>query len=153
MEIIRKYGVVIGIVAVVLILVILRSAGDNFRPDAAKWAQSSYSGENLVTLEDLPGIDGVPLVVRLDEKAGEFQIEGAENLIVVPASILDKPNLNIIKKHDGPVLLASGDQAVSAGIWMILSQMGIKNIFILSTNNDEAVKNEFRPDTLTRPEL
>lgn len=153
MEIIRKYGVVIGIIAVVLILVVLRSSGDNFRPDAAKWAQPSYSDKNIVTPENLPESDGDLLVIRLDENLAEFQFAEAENIIIKPASILDKQNLKKIRKHKGSVLLASRDQAVSAGIWMMLSQMGIKNIFILAENDDEVLKNEFRPDTLTRPEL
>jgi len=50
--------------------------------------------------------------------------------------------------------LVSSDASVSARMWMFLSQMGIENLFILTTDREnESFKNKFRPDTLTRPEL
>lgn len=152
MELIRKFGIVIGIVAVVLILVIFRSSGNNFRPDAEKWAEPSYSGENIITPANLPEPGSSILVITLDENNG-FQIPDAGHVTIPASSILEKQNLKKIKKHGGPVLLASADPALSAGIWMMLSQMGMKNIFIFSENDDELLKNEFRPDTLVLPEL
>jgi 3-mercaptopyruvate sulfurtransferase SseA len=73
----------------------------------------------------------------------------------IPAdSILSKKYLNTIRKHNGPVILFSSEMAVSARIWMLLSQMGCKNIYILTNNTDnEVFKSKFRPDTVTRPEL
>lgn len=153
MELIRKFYVVIGIVAVVLILVVLRTAGDNFKPDAAKWAQPSWSRENIVTPGNLEH-NGDLLVIRLDENVSSLQIPGGEYLKIAPGSILDKQNIKRIKSHKGQVLLASSDPALSSGIWMILSQMGMNHVFILSENDtNEVIKSEFRPDTLIRPEL
>ncbi len=64
-------------------------------------------------------------------------------------SILSKKYVNTILKHDGPVLLSSSEPGLSARIWMILSQMGCTNIYILTKNTDnEVFKYKFRPDTL-----
>ena len=52
------------------------------------------------------------------------------------------------------MILVSSENAISARVWMILSQIGIKNIFILPEEKDfEVLKNKFRPDTLSAPEL
>ncbi|MCK7537140.1 MAG: rhodanese-like domain-containing protein [Marinilabiliales bacterium] len=48
-----------------------------------------------------------------------------------PESILEKENLKLIRKNKGPVILCSDDSSVSARVWMVLSEMGIKNIYIL----------------------
>lgn len=151
MELIRKSGVVFGIVAAILILVVLRSTGNNFKPDAEKWAQPSLADENIITSENLQEYDDL-LVIYLDESKNVPEPAGNQ-LKIAPASILDKQNIKKIKEHKGTVLLASSDPSLSAGIWMILSQMGMKNIFIFSEEDDEVRKNEFRPDTLVRPEL
>jgi hypothetical protein len=57
-------------------------------------------------------------------------------------------------KNKGPVILVSSENTISARIWMLLSQKGLKNIFILSEEKDfEVLKNKFRTDTLSIPEL
>ncbi|HWR74781.1 MAG TPA: hypothetical protein VN276_04045, partial [Bacteroidales bacterium] len=48
-----------------------------------------------------------------------------------PESILEKTNLSLIRKNKGPVILYAEDDSVSARVWMVLSEMGIRNIFIL----------------------
>jgi len=42
----------------------------------------------------------------------------------------------------GPVILYSNDISVSARVWMVLSQTGIKNIYILDTSvgNERPIK-------------
>ena len=52
-----------------------------------------------------------------------------------PESIIEKTNLSLIKKNKGPVILYSEDDSVSARVWMVLSEMGIRNIFILRDDN------------------
>ena len=52
-----------------------------------------------------------------------------------PGSILAKENIRIIRNSKGPVILASGDITISARIWMVLSEMGLKDLFILQPEN------------------
>jgi hypothetical protein len=62
---------------------------------------------------------------------------------------LNKNNFSLIGKHNGPVLLYSADPGLSARIWMLLSQMGRRNIYILTDSTDnEILKYKFRPDSL-----
>lgn len=155
MNVINKYKVVIAVVLPVLILVILRSLSINhFRSDAKKWAERSVMRSNIITAEKIGMVQGEKLIINLSKEGSEsvpFQLSG----INIPEdSILNKMKLKTIRNHKGPVLLYSNETAVSARIWMVLSQLGLKNIFILTISSDnELLKNKFRPDTTARPEL
>jgi hypothetical protein len=155
MEIINKFKLVLALVLPVIILVLIRSLGvDHFKSDLKKWAEPSITRSNMITVDQTGALPGNKLIISLDKSdAGIYAISG-EAQIIPSDSILDKKYLNTIRKHRGPVLLYSAGTAVSARIWMILSQMGCKNIYILNNNaNIEVLNNKFRPDSAIRPEL
>jgi rhodanese-related sulfurtransferase len=155
MYLLKKYKAVIIVVLPILILVLLRSLGPNhFKSDAKRWAEPSVMRSNIITRDQTGTLSGEKLIIRLGE--GDSGIENLSiNSVKIPAdSVLSKNNLNRIRNHNGPVLLFSTRTAVSARVWMVLSQMGYKNIFILTDNADnEVLKYKFRPDTLVKPEL
>ncbi|MEI6050277.1 MAG: hypothetical protein WCS03_15345 [Bacteroidota bacterium] len=154
-DFLKKYKLVIAVVLPILILVLFRSlSGNYFKNDAKRWAEPSVSRLNIITGEQSGNLSGNRLLINLDKKVGEFNEISKDAQIIPAESILIKKYLNIIRKHKGPVLLYSSETGVSARIWMILSQMGYKNIYILSNDADnEVFKNKFRPDTLNRPEF
>lgn len=143
MEILRKYSAIIGIVAVALILVVIRTTGNRFKPDAEKWAAASFDRSNIVTFEEVSGMEGEKYIINLDPQQRFHSMPNAVN--IEPQSLLEKKNIKRIRKNKGPVILYSEDPSVSAGTWMIMSQIGIKNIYILSETDDEVNKNEFHP--------
>ena len=155
MNTIKEYKVVIAVVLTILILVLFRSFNSNhFINDAKRWAGPSVSRSNIISPEQAEILSGDKLVVILDQKTSELNNVSKDVRNIPSDSILKKKYLNTISKHRGPVLLFSSDTGVSSRIWMILSQMGIKNIYILTNNTDnEVLKNKFRPDSLTRPEF
>lgn len=155
MEIIRKYKVVLIIVLPLMILVLARSvSGNHFKTDAKKWAEPSFLRTNILTKDHLPGLAGQILFIGLDKKDSLETNSMGTRLDIPPDELLVKDNFRIIKNHKGPVLICSSDAGISARVWMVLSQMGIKDIYIFVNKNDnEAFKNKFRPDTLTQPEL
>jgi hypothetical protein len=150
MELIRKYGVVIAVVVLILILVVIRSMGANhFRNDAKKWAEPSVKKSNRITLKQAESLAGKSLLINLD-KVGSHIRELTGEIQNIPAdSVLSKNHIASIMKHDGPVLLSSLEPGLSARIWMIMSQMGCRNIYIITDSIDnEVLKYKFRPDTL-----
>ncbi len=155
MEIIKKYKIVIAIVIPLLILVLIRSTGTNhFKSDAGKLAKHSLDRINLIDTKNIETLSGEILIIVLDKS--EIQQDGiSAKTISIPAdSIVAKKNIKTILAHSGPLLLYSSEPSLSARIWMILSQMGIKDIFILTSDKDnEVIKYKFRPDTITGPEL
>jgi hypothetical protein len=157
MERIRQYRGVIVILVTILILVIIRSVSTNhFRPDAKKLAEASVMRSNMISYSEMAAVSGNILLINLgDHKAeGIDQSTKIEVSDISPNAILEKSNIKKLSAFNGRIVLFSSDASVSARMWMLLSQMGIKNLYILTDDKDnESFKNKFRPDTLTRPEL
>jgi len=151
MELIKKYKVVIAIVLIVLVLVVIRSVGSNhFKNDAKKWAEPSGKQSNTISIEQSSKLSGRNLIINLDKDDGPLMNITSEIENIPADSILSKDYIKLIMKHEGPVLLFSSDPGKSARIWMILSQMGCKRLYILTRQTDnEFLKYKFRPDTLT----
>lgn len=155
MELLNKYKIVIAVVLPILILVLIRSFGANhFKGDAKRWAEPSVMRSNIITRDQTGTLSGEKLIINLSEESSGINNLSMNSLNIPADSILSKNNLNRIRNHNGPMLLFSTRTAVSVRVWMILSQMGYKNIFILTDNADnEVLKYKFRPDTLVKPEL
>jgi len=155
MELIKRYKWVIITVLPVLIIVMSKSAGINsFKSDANKWAEPSLNRSNIISREQSGDIKGDVIIIDLDGDGKDFRSEGFKSISISEDSILLKANLRIIKSHPGPALLYSEDLSKQARVWMVLSQLGNKNVFIYTDKqDDEVLKYKFRPDTIVRPEL
>jgi hypothetical protein len=150
MEIIKKNLVVIIIVLILLVLILFRSTGLNhFKTDAKSHAEASILKSNILTPEKFKSLEGDKLLLNLDINSNIDMTTEAFN--VSPDSILIKSHLNNIMKHDGPVVVWSSEPALSARIWMLLSQMGRKNIYILTnSSDDEILQFKFQSDSLSQ---
>jgi len=155
MELIKKYRIVIAVVLPILILVLIRSLGVNhFKNDSKRWAEPSVKQLNTINSEQVGTLSGKKLIINLDKDTSGIREITADALNIPADSVLSKKYFKIIKNHNGPVLLFSSETSVSARIWMILSQMGFNNTYILTKNKDnEVFKYKFRPDTLPAPEF
>ena len=155
MNFIKKYKTVLLILVPVLILVLVRATAINhFKSDARKNAEKSFTRSNLITSEKLSQTEGKKLLINL-EKDVIKHIPSEMTVLTVPSdSILSKKYMKFILNNDGPVIISSSDVSVSARIWMLLSQMGVENLYILTEDTEpEALKYKFRSDTLARPEF
>jgi len=155
MELIRKYGVLVIIVLSAVVLVLIRQFGSNhFRVNAKKWAEPSVAQSNIIASDQYQSLPGDKLVINLDKE--NFKNTGNKlNVINVPAdSILAKKYIRLIRKHEGTVLLFSSEPDISSRVWMVLSQLGIKQLYIITAEkDDELIKYKFRPDSTSRPEF
>lgn len=138
MKFLQQNWLILTIVALVVAMVLIRSFSRNsFRYDAARWAESSANGSNLIDGNQLAGMTGQVLLINLGSTAevgGQFK---DRTVVVHPESILERENLKLIRKNKGPVILFSVDASVSARVWMVLSEMGIKNLYILTDKGTE----------------
>ena len=149
MKHLRPYRLVIFIVLPIVILVLVRSlVPGRFKPDANKLAEVSYTGANLLNQEQVSALSTKPLIVKLgNEEAGQIS-PSSDTLFIAAGLLLDKENLKAIHAHRGPVLLVSDDPSITAKAWMILSQMGFRDLFVLSEkDSNEVLKYKFQPDT------
>jgi len=125
--------ILIGTIAVLLTLIIAKSVTHNhFRNNAARWSEKSVDGSNLIDLTGLKNLETNILLIRMNSTK---QIQ-SENIIsdlnVEPDKILEKSNLRKIRRHKGHTVIVSDDAAISARIWMVLSQLGFRDVYILT---------------------
>lgn len=149
MKHLRPYLPVILIVLPVIVLVFIRLyAPGGFKPDAHKLAETSFTGTNLLNSEQVDALGSKPLIVKFVNKDASQIKSSPDTLFIAADRLLDKGNLKTLHTHHGPVLLVSDNPAISAKAWMILSQMGFRDLFILTEkDSNEVLKYKFRPDT------
>lgn len=154
MNFLNKNKTVIAITATILLLVMVRSLSSHFKNDAKKLAQPSLSHLEIVTEEQISTLAGNIMFINLDK--GEKLIKKVPlEAVNIPAdSVLNQKYRKEIFKHSGPVLLLASDPAISARVWMVLSQMGRHDIFILAgKSNDEIFRYKFQPDPVIGQEF
>lgn len=145
---IRQFSIIILVVIPVAILVMIRMfSTDHFRPNALKLTEPSFSHANLMTWEQGASLTSEKLIVDLSDNDG-LRSNQQKGLVHIPVrSLLVKANLKIIRMHKGPVLLYSVEPGISARAWMILSQMGYRQVYILTGDTDnEVMKYQFKPE-------
>jgi hypothetical protein len=150
MELLKNYRVVITVVLIVLVLVVIRSTGVNhFKNDAKKWADPSVTQSNTLTPEQARNLTGNSLTINLDNRMIPGDEVTGDIRNIRADSVLSKNIIKLVVRHKGPVLIYSSQPALSARIWMVLSQMGCREIYILTKETEnEAIKYKFQPDSV-----
>jgi hypothetical protein len=155
MDFLKKIKLILFIVIPVAILVIIRAFSTNhFRSDASKLAEPTFTGSNIVTPDKLLHLEGEILLVNLGIMNKRISDQKIRTVIIPADSILLKENLRILRNHEGPLLLSSQEDAIAVRIWMLLSQMGFRELYMLTEEPDpEVFRYEFRPGDVVGPEL
>lgn len=152
MEFLKNNKTVIAIVLLILILVIVRSVSVNhFKSDVKLWAKPSLEHSNMVTPEQVSILKGSILTINLDNKMipGEKITGDLRNISA--DSILSKKIIKSILRHNGPVLIYSSQPSLSARIWMVLRQIGCKEIYVLTGDTENEIrKYKFQPDSIRK---
>ncbi|MDZ7633993.1 MAG: hypothetical protein U5L72_05950 [Bacteroidales bacterium] len=135
MKFLQQNWLILTIVALVVAMVLIRSLSRNsFRYDAVRWAASSADGSNLIDMNQTDWVDREPGPDDQSRRTmTKIPVQFMDRTVIIqPESILERENIKLIRKNKGPVILFSGDASVSARIWMVLSEMGIKNLFVFT---------------------
>jgi 3-mercaptopyruvate sulfurtransferase SseA len=142
MKFLKQYWLVLSIFLLVVCLVLIRTFNrDQFRYDAVKWAESSIPGSNMVMEDQIMQMDGEALLINLGNDGPVGRKGQLKTVNVNPGLILEKETLTLIRKNRGPVILFSDDSSVSARVWLVLSEMGMKNIYILNNEDNRLPEN------------
>lgn len=147
MKNIKELKIVIAILLVILVLVIVKTTGKNSFKNEAKEAIQAVAGSNfLVSLNDFKAAENQFLVVDLN-KNSSAQIENS--IKIQYEKLLDESTIQKLKETQGKILLVSDDISQTSKAWVILNQMGIKNVFVLANDDNQEVLNyEFKSDTI-----
>ncbi|MBE0667025.1 MAG: hypothetical protein IH593_05050 [Bacteroidales bacterium] len=138
MKLLKRNWLILIIMVLVAAMVLVRSVRQNsFRYDAVRWAAASADGSNLISPDQIALAGEQVLLISLGnmtEVPAQFK---GQAVMISTGEILGKEKLKLIRKNRGSVILSSDDPSVSARVWMVLSEMGIKNLFVLSDQGAE----------------
>jgi len=155
MKILKEYRLIILIVLILVAAIIFRTYnGSGFKYDALKRAESSIGGANIITVDMIAGLQGKKLIIDLGGSGQPSSDFSGKILKISPDSILDRQFLKSIRRFRGPVILCASDKPQLARVWMILSQTGIRDLYILNEKRDAGESlNKYRTDSLSGTEL
>ncbi len=151
----KNLRIVVLVIVVLLILVIVRNSDKNiFKQDVKTAIDAAQNNGNLLSPDQLRQLKSKWLVVNIgvDDLPDSLRIE---NSIRIPfENLLDKANIKILEGLEGDLILYSSDLATASKAWIILNQLGFKNVFILNSGDKpDELKYKFQPDTTARLEL
>lgn len=151
MKKLKEIKIVLLILLVVFVLVIVKSTGKNrFKKNAKNVIETVENNNFSISMNDFVGSENQFLVVDLNESGSVL----FENSIKVPfEKLIDETILEKLKETENKILLMSDDHSAAIKAWVILNQLGFKNVFVLSDEeNTEDLKYEFQTETGARLE-
>ena len=151
---IKSLRIIILIIVILLILVIIRISDRNVFKEKAKTAvDAARNSSNLITLNQLKKLTTPYLVIDIgiNTRADSLQFQHAAKITF--NQLLDKANRKVLDEASGELILYADDDATASRAWVILNQLGYKNLRILVLEeNPETLKYKFQPDTTARLE-
>lgn len=152
----KKQFLVIGLIVIPIAAgVIVRETGRyRYGHDARALAAPSFDSSRLMGWEQLAAMKTSTLLVDLSH-SGVLMKSRMNGTVHIPAArLLEKSSLDTLRNHnDKTRILYSPDQGEAARAWMVLSQMGYRNLYILADDRgDEKMKYPFRPESPTLTE-
>ncbi|MBA4410606.1 MAG: rhodanese-like domain-containing protein [Bacteroidota bacterium] len=140
---------------ILLILVLVRNSDRNiFRSDVKTAIEAIQNNSNLLSPDQLLQLKSPWMVVNLGNSDLPDSLH-IENSIRIPFDhLLNDANRKILNEVKGDLIVYSADVATASKAWIILNQLGFKNVKILAAEViPEKLKYKFQPDTTARLKL
>jgi len=151
---IKSLRIVILIVGVLLVLVFIRNSDQNVFKEKAKTAiEAAWNKSNLLTFDQLKKFTTPYLIIDIGDGKRPDSLLFQRAVKITFSQLLDKANRKVLDEANGELILFADDVASASRAWVILNQLGYKNLRILTLgNNLEELKYKFQPDTTARLE-
>lgn len=145
----KNIRIVLLVIVVLLAMVFIRSSNKNlFKEDVKTGLDAAQNGSNLLTNEQLAKLETPYLIINLDQENIPDTIPVKKIIAIRINNLLDESNRKILQEVEGDLILYSSDASKTAKAWMILNQLGFKQVYILSGKpNSEVLNYKFEPDT------
>lgn len=146
---IKSLTIVILILLVLVILAIVRNSDQNlFKQDVKTAIVAAQNDSNTISPDQLKKRTRPCLLVNLGNENIPDSLLVEKTISIPFENLLDQTNRKILNEVKGDIILYSTDVAIVTKAWVILNQLGFKNLFILSsTSNSEVLNYKFEPDT------
>ena len=151
---IKSPKIIILVVGVLLVLVIVRNSNRNVFKEKAKTAvETARNNSNLITINQLKKLTTPYLIIDIGSEPRPDSLQFQHAVKITFSQLLDKANRKVLDEASGELILYADDIATTSRAWVILNQLGYKNMRILTfEDNPEELKYKFQPDTTARLE-
>ena len=151
---IKNLKIVFLVILVLVVFVIIRNSDQNlFKRDVKTAVEALKSNSNLISWNHLQMFSSPYLIIDLGSGTRPDSLQFQQTIQIPFEKLLDKANRNILDEASGDLVLFSDNIATASKAWVILNQLGYKNLLILtSEDNPEELKYKFQPDTTARLE-
>lgn len=149
MNLLKKFKIILLVIVVLLILIVIRISDQNVFKEPVKTAvEGTQNNSNLITPNKFRKLTTSYLVIELGSESKHDSLQFLHSIKIPFERLLDEENREILNKTEGTLILYSDEIALASKAWIILNQLGYKDMLILtSVENPEELKYKFQPDT------
>jgi type II secretory pathway pseudopilin PulG len=150
----KNLKVILLVIGILLVLVVIRVSNQNlFKKDVKTAIEATRNNNNMISFDQLRQQKNPWMVVNIGDSDIPDSIQFEHSMKIPFENLLDETNRDILKGVDGDLILYSADVATASKAWVILNQLGFKNVFILNAGeNPEELKYKFQPDIAAKLE-
>jgi hypothetical protein len=154
MDQLKNLRIVIVVIGVFLILILIRISDQKvFRGQVKTAVEAIQNNSNSITMNQVRKLTTPYLVIEIGSESRPDSILQIHSVQIPFERLLDKPNIERLDQTKGEIILYSSEMASASKAWIILNQLGYKNVLILTADkNSEELKYKFQPDTTARLE-
>lgn len=147
MEKLKKLKWIILIVLVIAALVLVRTTDSGgFKGDAREAVATIAAGDFLISINEYNQNKEAFQVVTLTQSENPDTVQFENSIKITFEKLLEESVIQQLKEKQIKILLVSADNSQSSNAFVILNQMGFKNVFVLSNEvNPEVLKYQFQP--------
>ena len=151
---IKSLKIIILVIGILLVLVIIRNSDRNvFKEKAETAVEATRNNSNLITVNQLKKLATPYLIIDIGSEPRPDSLQFKHAVKITFSQLLDKANRKVLDEASGELILYADDIATTSRAWVILNQLGYKNMRILTfEDNPEELKYKFQPDTTARLE-
>ena len=149
MNLLKNFKIILPIIVVLVILIIIRISDQNvFKEQVKSAVEVTQNNGNLIMLNKFRELTTSYLLIELGSESKHDTLHFQHSIKIPFEKLLDEPNRKILDKTEGTLILYSDEMALTSKAWIILNQLGYKNLLILtSEENPEELKYKFQSDT------
>ena len=148
MNLLKNFKIILPIIVVLVILIIIRISDQNvFKEQVKSAVEVTQNNGNLIMLNKFRELTTSYLLIELGSESKHDTLHFQHSIKIPFEKLLDEPNRKILDKTEGTLILYSAEIALASKAWIILNQLGYKNLLILTSDeNPEELKYKFQPD-------
>jgi hypothetical protein len=156
MKLLKELKYVLLISAIILVMMVIKiSKNNSWHGNTWEAAEIMALRTNFISMEEMSKLEGQITLIRTGSSVADSRLSSFPAVNAAWEEMVKKEFLRKITQPDHTYVIVSGKKTDGIRAWVLLDQMGVKNLLILDEEgiDNELFKYQFQPDTTVRLEL